>query len=94
MKNRSKQSIYIRMHRFAGITRQLILNGNIARAKKCLKIAENILKLGNNIERNAISNVFVFEVSTFLEIHRYNGPVLLPALLQAEYIKQVNSSCA
>ena len=77
---------------FAEITKNLIRKGNIARAKRCLGIAEQMLKSGNAETKNAISNIYVFSVSTFMEIHKCTIANLFPPMLRKEYIAQVNAS--
>ncbi|MBK8872457.1 MAG: hypothetical protein IPN13_00530 [Bacteroidetes bacterium] len=46
MKNRANRNTYSQMQRFADVTKQLIMMGNIGRAKQCMNIAENILRTG------------------------------------------------
>ncbi len=92
MKNKPKQSIYSQMQRFANVTQTLILQGNLKRAKKCLQVAENTFNKGNTEIKNAITNVYLFSVSTFMEIHHYSIKTLLPNSLQNEYYKQVKGS--
>jgi hypothetical protein len=77
---------------FAEITKSLIRNGNIIRAKKCLTVAEKLLVTGNTETKNVIINIYVFSVSTFMEIHNCTISNLFPALLKKEYITQVNTS--
>ena len=86
------QTIYSQMQRFADITKALIIQGNIQRAKKCLKTAEQLLNTGNSEIKTAVSNVYIFSVSVFMEIHHCSIKNLFPETLQAEYYKQVNAS--
>jgi hypothetical protein len=79
------------MQRFAEVTKLLIIQGNIGRAKKCIKAAEEIFNNGSTEIKNAVSNVYVFSVSSFMELHHCNIRNLFPASLQAEYQKQVNA---
>lgn len=62
MKNQPKQNIYSQMQRFANVTKTLIMQGNLKRAKKGLQIAQNLF---NKETRNAIVNVYIFSISTF-----------------------------
>jgi len=91
MKNQVS-TIYKQMDRFAALTKTMIIQGNITRAKKCLRVAEMLLVNGNNEVKNAVSNVFVYSVSCFMEMHRCSISHLFPASLKAEYLKQVNTS--
>ncbi len=85
-------SIYKQAERFAEITKKNIICGNIVRAKKCLALAERLFINGSIETKNAISNVYVFSVSSFMEMRHCNISHLFPQTLKAEYIKQVNAS--
>ena len=85
-------TIYKQAERFAEITNKAIISGNITRAKKLLNIAENLLETGSNETKNVISNVYVFSVSTFMELRHYSISNLFPKALKAEYIKQINAT--
>ena len=93
MKNKANSgNVYDQMQRFANITKQLIIIGNINRAKHCLQIAEDIFNSGNNEIKNVVTNVYLFSVSSFMELHHCSIKNLFPATLQKEYYKQVNTS--
>jgi hypothetical protein len=92
MKNEKTRSIYKNAQRFADVTKSFIMQGNINRAKRCMLIAENLITTGNKEIQNAIANVYVFSLSSFMEMHRCNIKDLFPKQLQTEYYKQVNSS--
>ena len=79
------------MERFAAVTKVMIVQGNINRAKKCFNVAETLLVNGNYEMKNAIANVFLHSVSGFLELHNCSISNLLPGLLKREYLKQVNA---
>lgn len=85
-------TIYKQAERFAEITKKSIISGNIVRAKKCLALAERLFISGSIETKNAISNVYVFSVSSFMEMRHCNISHLFPQSLKAEYIKQVNTS--
>ena len=91
MKNQV-DTIYRQAERFAEITQKAIVSGNINRAKKCLALAEQLFATGSNETKNAISNVYVFSVSSFMESRHCSISNLFPKLLKAEYIKQINAS--
>jgi hypothetical protein len=92
MKVKFNHSIYKQAQRFADITKFLVMTGNINRAKKCLKMAEDIYNSGTKEIKNIISNVYIYSVSSYLEIHHCNIKELLPNSLQQEYYKQANAS--
>ena len=85
-------TVYKQAERFAEITKKAIISGNINRAKKCLALAERLFETGSNETKNAISNVYVFSVSSFMELHHCTISNLFPKSLKAEYIKQINAS--
>lgn len=91
MKNQV-HTVYNRAERFANITKTAIISGNIVRAKKCLALAERLLATGSNETKLAISNVYVFSVSTFMELRHCNISNLFPKTLKAEYLKQINAT--
>ena len=92
MKVDANPNIYKQAQRFADITKKLIQLGHIKLAKRCLLEAENIFLHGTTEVKNVISNIYVFSVSGFMELHRCSIKELLPPSLQTEYYKQVNTS--
>lgn len=89
MKNKVK-SACAKAVQFAEITKNLIRNGNIPRAKKCLAVSEKLLSGGSAETKSVIANIYVFSVSTFIEIHHhYKVSHLLPECLLQEYRKQI-----
>lgn len=84
-------TIYKQAERFAEITKKAIIAGNIARAKKCLAHAEMLYTTGSKETKNVISNVYVFSVSSFMELRHCSISNLFPQNLKLEYNKQINS---
>jgi flagellin-specific chaperone FliS len=91
MINKSRKNIYKQAQRFADVTKELIATGNMNRARKCLQKAEDIFISGSEEVQNAISNIYLYSVSCFMETHHCNIKSLLPSNLQNEYYKQVNA---
>ncbi len=85
-------SVCKQAERFAEITKKAIITGNIIRAKKCLTLAEKLFETGSQETRNAISNVYVYSVSSFMELKNCSISNLFPKSLKAEYIRQINTS--
>ena len=85
-------TIYNQAERFAEITKSAIISGNIVRTKKCLALAERLFTTGSYETKNAISNVYVFSVSTFMELHHFTISNFFPKTLKLEYLKQINTS--
>lgn len=92
MKVKAKASIYKQAQQFAAVTKMLITIGNINRAKKCLQRAEDIFIHGTDEVKNVISNIYLYSVSGFMEIHHCNIKEMLPDNLKNEYYKQVNAA--
>ncbi|WP_159476235.1 hypothetical protein [Dyadobacter sp. 3J3] len=91
MKRKISRGIYKQMQKFADLTQIMILKGNMARAKKCFSIAENLFINGNKETKTAISNVYLYSVSGMMELKHLNTEKLLPNTLKREYIKQINA---
>ena len=90
MKNQVN-TIYKKAERFAEITKTAIKSGNILRAGKFLSVAEKLLVYGSAETKNAMSNVYLTSVASFMEIRHCSISNLFPKTLRAEYIKQVNT---
>lgn len=86
------QTVYRQAERFADITTKFIISGNIGRAKKCLALAERLFATGSNETKAAISNVYVYSVSTFMELRHCSISNLFPQALRTEYLKQINAT--
>ncbi len=91
MKNQVN-TIYKQAERFAEITKKAIISGNINRAKKCLAVAERLFVSGSSETKDVISNVYIFSVSSFMELRHCSISNLFPNTLKVEYIKQINTS--
>ncbi|WP_309640623.1 hypothetical protein [Flavobacterium sp.] len=85
-------TVYKQAERFAEITKTAIVSGNIARAKKCMALAERLFTSGSYETKNAIANVYVFSVSTFMELRHCTISNLFPKSLKDEYLKQINAT--
>jgi len=85
-------NVYKQAERFAAITKTAIILGNISRAKKCLSVAESLFVSGTKETQNAITNVYVFSISQFMELRHCSIANFFPPLLKAEYVKQINTS--
>ena len=85
-------SIYKQAERFAELTQKAIISGNIARAKKFLAHAEQLLLNGSSETKGAIGNVYIHSVSTFMEVRNCCIANLFPKSLRAEYLKQINAT--
>ncbi len=92
MKVQKKPNIYKQAHRFADVTKTLIMKGKMVRVKKCLQMAEEMFNKGSYETRNLISNVYLYSVSSFMEMHHCRIKGLLPNALLNEYKHQINAS--
>ncbi len=82
------------MQRFADITKEMFLSGNVTRAERCLQTAEHIYQHGDKRLRNAMENVYIYSLSSFLTLHHFTLKLLLPKHLHEAYQKQINAICA
>ncbi len=76
-------------------TNRQFIGQNIASAKECLALAENLYKSGNKVVRNAIENVFVysFSHSFFCDEQKKKGLLaILPTSLYVLYKQQLLAS--
>lgn len=85
MKSKNIHNVYKQAQRFANLTKELIVSGNIRRNKNCLHMAEYLFVIGTNEMKNAIVNVYVFSVTNFMELHHTNIPHFLQKTLNSEY---------
>ncbi len=85
-------SLIKKMERLAEITISSLQLGKITRVKRCLQFAEELLTKGNSEMKNAITNVYLYSVSNYMEINRIAISKMLPNSLHKEYVKQINAS--
>ncbi|MEW5675476.1 hypothetical protein ABGT15_04115 [Flavobacterium enshiense] len=81
-----------KMERFAEVTINSLKLGKMVRAKRCLELANDVFQKGNSEVKNAISNVYLYSVSHYLELNHFAMKQLLPIELHKEYVKQINTS--
>ncbi len=82
-------TIHKQAERFAEITKKAIISGNIHRAKRYLDFAEQLFTYGSDETKKAITQIYLFSVSTFMEVRHCNISNLFPKSLKAEYSKQI-----
>ena len=85
-------TIYKTLYSFADLTKQLISKGNLKEVKHCFWVAEKILLYGNNHIKNAVENVYVYSVSSMLDVTNPISRVvknLLTDALKKEYNRQI-----
>jgi hypothetical protein len=86
------QNIYVSVKCFAEFTKKLIKSGNLSEVKHCFNLAEKMLLQGNKTVKNAIENVYVFSVSSLLDLaspigHKIKG--MMNKALITEYKRQI-----
>lgn len=79
------------MQRMAELTSKMVLSGKLVRAGRFLDTAEKLFLKGNYRTRNAVSNVFIYNLSTILQLHHCDVNALFPYNLQKEYVRQSNA---
>lgn len=77
---------------FAEVTKGFIRIGDTAKAKKCLDMAELLFTTGSAETKNAIANIYLNSVSTFMELRQTAVSAFFPPMLKKEYIAQINTS--
>ena len=85
-------SLIKKMERLAAITINSLQLGKVARTKRCLELVEELLLRGNSEMKNAITNMYMYSVSHYMEINRIAISAFFPKSLYREYVKQVNTS--
>jgi len=94
-KTEDVNNIYKAMQCFASFTKSLVNKGDFREVKHCFNVAENLLKHGNSTVINAIGNVYVYSLSSILDL---TNPLslkvksLLTDSLRKEYRRQVGAS--
>lgn len=91
MKKKNNNSVYNQMHRMAELTIITILSGKLIRAKRLIDVAAKLFADGNYQTRNAVANVFLYDVSSVLALRHCDVLALFPPSLQQEYTKQINA---
>ena len=56
------------IHRFTEFTKNLIKTGNIPMVQQCFIKAELMINDGNQAVKNSIENIYVYSISTFLDM--------------------------
>lgn len=92
MKIIKNSTIFKKAQRFADLTKNLIITGHIGKARSCIQIAEQLFLKGGNEVKTAIANVYLYSLSSFMELHHYNIKNLFPENLEREYYRQVYQS--
>jgi hypothetical protein len=78
------------LNELADKTKKYVEAQNENMARECLALAEIIFRYGDEHTRNLVSGIYVFAVSSFLEIRNINVSDLFPELLRLEYKRQIN----
>ncbi len=85
-------NIYNVLQSFAGYTKRCADLGNMKKLKSCFLTADKLMSKGNNLVKSAMENVYVFSVSSLLEIV---SPIqeqvkkMFPENLKIAYTKQI-----
>ncbi len=89
---KSLRSVPVKMSRLADLTIDCMRNGRNARAEKMLQAAEWLLQNGTSQVAGAVSAVYVYTLSMFLDLHpelRKRYLAKLPPGLMNEYRRQL-----
>jgi hypothetical protein len=80
------------IQRLTDLTRESLMVSDHKKAKQYIDITENMYKTGDKRTKHQIATIFIFSVSSFLEIRGLNVREIFPEALCAEYYNQVNAS--
>lgn len=95
LSNETLADIYKVVSAFAGFTKEHARNQDLKEVKHCFNVAEKMLHEGNSAVKNAIENVYVFSLSSLLDVPSAMSSrirELLNASLKNEYYRQVSAS--
>lgn len=91
----ARANIYNVLQSFAAYTNRCADLGNIKKLRSCFVTAEKLMSKGNNLVKSAMENVYVFSVSSLLELV---SPIqeqvkkMFPDNLKKAYTKQIVAS--
>jgi hypothetical protein len=91
MKKDKAANVYKQMQNMTELTARMVFAGNLLRAGRLLETAEKLFQTGDYRMKNAVPNVYVYDLSILLELRRSHPGRLLPANLKAEYVRQINA---
>ena len=89
---KNNKNIFNLLHVFTSYTKKCAEIGNINKLKSCFVIANKLLREGNNAVKSAVENVYVFSVSSLIEIA---SPIqkqvqkILPENLKNAYLNHI-----
>ncbi len=92
MKKENTNNVFIAMQRLAAITKNFIAEGKMEKAKKCISLASKIFENGSTEAKTAVSSVYLFSISIYMEVKHLSRTNLLTPTLLKEYQKQINTS--
>lgn len=92
MKTVKPSGAYKQMQRLAMVTKKAIANGNWQRAEKCVRVADELMQHGTLEFKNAVRNVYVFSVSSFLELNHLQVHGFFTPALSNEYHSQTHTT--
>ena len=64
-------NIYMEVQHLADYTRQAIEQHNYPLVKRCFRLADNLYRLGDNIVRNAVENIFIIIINRLYNFIAY-----------------------
>ena len=72
-------------------TKSLLASGHIEKARQLIDQAAEMYRHGDILTRNLVSNVYVFSISSYIELYDKNLLKLLPDDLKREFHEIVGS---
>lgn len=89
--NQSGKNINIVLQEMAFKTKEFLAAGNTLMAKNLIGLAAKIYDNGDDMTRNLVSNVYVFSIATYIELHDMGLLELLPQCLKDEFYEIVGA---
>ena len=92
---RPQTNIYTTLQSFTRFTNRAFYDNNLKLAEKCCRLAERLYIQGDNLVKNAIENIFVYAIPSFLCCNKNtteSAKTLIPATLYNMYVRQVMQS--
>jgi len=87
-------NIYKVLQGFSAYTKQCAEARNIQKLKSCFALADKLLNTGNKTVVSAVENVYVYSVSSIIEMVSPIGEQvrkMLPGSIRRVYLKQINA---
>lgn len=90
----SESSVHTVLHKLCEVTSILAHQNKFKAVKRCLLVAEDILKEGDKYVSNALCTIYIYRLAMLMDKRDAKAEVihyLLPNALRSEYHRQINT---